>query len=386
MDDLKSRVDALSARLRLQTLITFGALAILVFSIGGADVIAKGLVEAPAWKVRTRKLDLSYVDRLVVSTDVDQAAFTLSRTNLIMDSTAGSESNIKLAEQPDAPANPVAGMLWYESDLKKLKYYDGSNWIESGAESDSWRLEYTSATTITLRGLGSSGGSISINGVNYTFASNPVLTAAAGAGTFRVYAYWNGTSVALERSTTTATTEVYGNYATKTGDATRRFVGLVQSVGAGSWQADLIRSVKNELGYVWQTSYSGGTFIATNSTTMVDIDATNVSRYGLFFANEKVEMWLSGSCSTLNAISDVHGTIGVMFDGADLPSGWVPMAGEVTNQITVTFHGTSRNVVVVSSAGYKQVKGRFKKISSATNIRLNANPDSPVCIGFAVHR
>lgn len=123
IEDLKRDVAELRARIRLMTLSLFGALAVAVMAGGGADAVAKTLVEAPAWKVSTRNLaGTQTLERLVVTTDADVARVQIQNANL------------ELASQPTQPSN-VPGLLWYDSTTPsagKLKFYNGTSWVEGG--------------------------------------------------------------------------------------------------------------------------------------------------------------------------------------------------------------------------------------------------------------
>jgi hypothetical protein len=174
MDDLRYQVEAMRRRLRLQTLMSVGVLIILMFAMGGADTVARTLVESDAWKVRTKKADLTtYLDRLVVTTDVDRTKVKLANGNLQLE-LQNALPNLTAGEE---------GTIGYDSTLKKMKYWNGTAWVDasgsgggggSGAE-ETWRLEYYSINSIFLATLGNGGGTISINGTSYSYSTSPSL-------------------------------------------------------------------------------------------------------------------------------------------------------------------------------------------------------------------
>lgn len=119
MSDSIGEILTLRRRMRLESIFALGILCILAMSSGGADAIATALVtEADAWKIRTKKVDGSLQDRLVVTTDVDVAKIRVV------------EANVELAQQGSQPATTTAGALWYDSSIGRLKYRNSSAWVE----------------------------------------------------------------------------------------------------------------------------------------------------------------------------------------------------------------------------------------------------------------
>jgi len=373
MNDLSRQIQDLRLRLRLQMLLLVGVLTVGLFTFGGADVVARVLIESDAWKIRTNNAALSLTDRLIVTTDVDTARIKVVN------------ANIELAQQATMPATTTAGALWYDNSSGKLKYRNGSGWVEVGGSADTWRLEYTNATTLTLRGIANGGGSIEINGTTFSFASNPTLTAPTGTSLFWIYAYSNSGTVTLEASATAPTVAEYGVYGTKTGDATRRFVGMAYTTSS-QFTADMIRSVKNENGYSQLIQYSRTTpteYYQTNSTTFTDIDAANVTMAGLFFAKERINTWLTAStwCET-NSWTWRPITVVVNFDGVD-GTGGVGAAGDRGGSYAeMTSAAHSKSYFSVSAAGRKVLKGRFKSVSGYYGF-ITVRPDyAPITLGF----
>lgn len=57
--------------------------------------------------------------------------------------------NAKVHSAASAPSSPVAGQLWYDTTVNKLKFYNGSNWIETAGTSSSPIVAQTSAPSST---------------------------------------------------------------------------------------------------------------------------------------------------------------------------------------------------------------------------------------------
>jgi hypothetical protein len=104
-------------------LVLAGVIGALAITAGGGEVVARVLVESDAWKVRTKKADLAtYADRIVVTTDVDNA-----RVKIL-------NANIELARQTTLPtAGILEGTLGYDSTAHLLKYFNGTGWVSSGS-------------------------------------------------------------------------------------------------------------------------------------------------------------------------------------------------------------------------------------------------------------
>lgn len=162
MDAIQQQIHDLRLRLRLQTLVSFGALVVLAMAAGGADVVAKTLVEADAWKVSTKRLNGTVADRLVVTTDVDKARIKIL------------EGNLELAKQSGEPfaASTAEGTLWYDDAANALKFSNGSAWVGPGGAPPAGaspsgvfgRLEITGTTSTTLNFKQYMGDFVDVNG------------------------------------------------------------------------------------------------------------------------------------------------------------------------------------------------------------------------------
>src|SRR5687767_10152753 len=104
LEDLSREVMALKARVRLTTLSFLGALVIAVMAGGGADAVARTLVEPDAWKISTKRVNGTTADRLFVTSDIDIARIRLA------------ESRLQLASEATlSTVGVTAGTLGYDS-------------------------------------------------------------------------------------------------------------------------------------------------------------------------------------------------------------------------------------------------------------------------------
>ncbi len=315
MNDLESRFEVLRRRLRFQSAISVGVLVILMFAMGGADTVARALIDVPVRKAL-------------------------------------------------APA--VTGTT------------------------ETWRLEYTSSSQITLRGIGNGSGVIEIGGVFESFTASPTLGAQSPVSTlYYIYAFMNGTTVTLEASTTQPTLAQYGVYATKgNGEYSKRFVGMAYTTVSGTYTPDMVRSALNEQGYAWKKKYAPATAVEpfTSSTTWVDLDS-NVRRDGLFFDGERVEVWTM----VMNYVAPNWTTrecrLGVSFDAVaidDSESGVTINRG--LNSYALPFSvQRAEAYVTTSGAGGKLLKAIHRGTSGgASDFYISSS--YPASIGFEVIR
>lgn len=376
MDRVHAELAALKRRMRLQTLAFFGVLAVCATAMGGADAVARAAVgvfaETDAWTIKTLDGGSTLKPRIVVTTGTDPARVKFQN------------AHVELSATGTAPSNPAAGALWFDDTfgVKRLKFYDGSTWIGTAPiDPDAWRLVFSASTSLTLKGIGQGGGTININGAVASYTSDPVLSnSGLSASTlYRIYAYLNSGTVTLEASTTTSTADEYGVYSYKTGDSSRRFVGLAYTNTGAQFTVDMVRSARNEPGYSVLKHYqpAGAAYPQTGSTSWVDIDATNLSVYGLFFANEKVVTWMDVNGHPYDNNVTRLNYVTISFDGTDLADA---QRGNHLNRGTAYADPTSvlkpLTYVSVGSSGRKLMKGRFKTYSGyyAFLVISNANP------------
>ncbi len=391
MENFRNEVDGLRRRLRLQTLMSVGVLVILMFAMGGADTVARTLVEAPAWKVLTKNGSGLPTERLVITTDVNTA-----RIQVI-------NANIELAQQNPLPASGVTeGTIGYDVLAHKLKFHNGSGWVEAGAggggggittEIDTWRLEWWMTNYVLLKGIGEGGlGKITVNGAQLNIPAGGVaLSAPQVANTlYYVYAYSNAGTAALELSSSVAPTLAqYGAYSNKTNDPSRRFVGMAWMGPSLLFSADMVRSVKNEQGYAFRKKHAPASAVEpfTSSTSWVDLDA-NVAFNGLFFDGERVNIWTMA----MNYVSPNWTTrecrLGLHFGGFnidDSESGVTINRGLNSYSLPFSVQRAESYVTVTGGAGVKLIKALHRGTSGgASDFYISSS--YPASIGFAVMR
>ena len=131
----------------------------------------------------------------------------------------------------DAPSTIDQQTNLLASFIAQLR--DGANFTAGaissiGAPQTSVELVYASTTSVTLQGSG--GGYLWINGTNYSVGAG--VTKSLGTLTtttvYNVYAFWTGSVIDLEFSTTAYTANANG-IPQKNGDATRTLVGRIRT-------------------------------------------------------------------------------------------------------------------------------------------------------------
>lgn len=269
--------------------------------------------------------------------------------------------------KPPLRPRPLEQKLAPEFPLLPLRAAGGVIGEPRVTELDTWRLEFTSATSLTLVATGDGGGIITINGDLVNFTSNPTLSnSGLSASTlYRIYAFKSGTTVALEASTTAADKEFYGSYGEKSGDATRRIVGLIFTNASSQFTSDMVRSNENELGYA-QSKNITATAVTTTSTSYVDI-SSEFSMFGLFWNQDLVHTW-GNVLNALTTANTTRLTVAAMnFDGSDILSGEVGAAISNSNQgEVIRAHLHPIGYARATSSGRKEVKARFRTASTFT--------------------
>lgn len=199
--------------------------------------------------------------------------------------------------------------------------FTASNWVQTGAASSTWgtitgkpaevRLKFVNTTTIRLDGIKS--GKMSIGGVDRIVpATGPTLpaTGLTTATLYYIYAYWTGTAVALEASTTTHVTHTDGTEV-KSGDPTRALVGMAMPVTGALWsfsaKAYLVRSYYNRAPIATTVQF-GGTYGGMVSTSVIELAGGAEQIRFLAWDDEGALVVLSGqvSNSTANTVTYVQ--------------------------------------------------------------------------------
>ena len=148
----------------------------------------------------------------------------------------------------------------------------GSAVLEDG----NCRLAYISSTSVGLSPY--KGNALVINGVSQTIPASLTLSNSGLAATtlYWVYAWMNGATMTLEASTTGHTTDAFGRE-NKTGDTTRRFVGMVYTNSGGAFQdTPVLRGVWSYFNRRNIIAYAAGAGSGTTSSTYIQYPSTNV--------------------------------------------------------------------------------------------------------------
>jgi hypothetical protein len=197
-------------------------------------------------------------------------------------------------------------------------------------------------------------------------ASGPTLAATGlTAGTlYYIYAYWTGTAIALEASTTAyAVATAYGNYV-KSGDNTRTLVGMARPITGPAWvnttQQRFVRSWFNRVpldavySLAADRTTAAGPFVETNTADRVEF---------LLWADETISIFMS--CWFHNSAA-MTGYIAVALDGVFV-SGVAPFTSSGAADIggVVVSTGTS------PAEGYHYTTFFFGS-GNATNVTLYA--------------
>jgi len=305
-DQLERRLKGLQHRLRLQMLLTVGFITLTVFAFGGADVVARALVESDAWKVRTKKADLStVVDRLVVTTDVDNARIKVLN------------ANIELAQQATLPATGVTpGTIAYDSTAKALKFHNGTGWVASGGGGGGGVAGIVPGGRLAGGGLTLSYGRyssdfIEINGEQVQIS---LLSLSLSPGTFLIDANGNNTTAgmvigstyhiymsnslatAAPKSLRASAVDAFGGYLGTTGQAANwRQVGMVKLNASGQFEdSDARRFIFNYFNKLPRRLYVRPGYKDDNLATQVAVSNTvwfplgNYPDYRLEFLSESM--------------------------------------------------------------------------------------------------
>lgn len=157
------------------------------------------------------------------------------------------------------------------------------------------RLNSVSGSVIRLDPY--QGNKLTINGVARTIPTAGVSLTAAALTTstvYYIYAYWNGSTIVLEPSTTVPAVDATYGIKVKTGDATRTLVGQAYANSATTWLTNTATSVGvlswlNQLSAGLVNVVSGGT---TTSASFTNISAT--LGYFLTWTGNAISYTLSG--------------------------------------------------------------------------------------------
>lgn len=219
---------------------------------------------------------------------------------------------------------------------------DIANWelmftIELMDYNSQCRLDYVSDTQIKLSPY--KGSKIIINNSTYVIPSGGVTLANTGAAAntlYYIYAYMNGTTMALERSATAYTLDATTGIPYKTGDTTRALVGAVYTDSSSQFtDTDLRRGVSswfNRLSKFARTALTADFTSSAASTSVAALSTlfiawTDDTVHAILNANIKVNAgsattWLSSNPG--NAVSTRTVNSNTTYDTESLHLFFVP--------------------------------------------------------------
>lgn len=237
-----------------------------------------------------------------------------------------------------------------------------------GCPQTSVELVYASTTTVFLRGNG--GGYLWINGVNYSIGAGiiktlPTLTTLT---VYNVYAFWTGSAIDLEFSTT-AFVSTSNGITQKSGDATRTLVGRIRTnsttttydtgndSGVVSYWNRRRRAVTTSIQTNVNTGsitdvgvLTGPTFISWGDE-VTDLLSTAINGNSLNQAQNITTVYVNGAALSAGAYTSISGNTGI---GGSTPrissvvaSGYVTTAlfGRVNQGIGTWYPGSDMQAV-----------------------------------------
>jgi hypothetical protein len=228
----------------------------------------------------------------------------------------------------------------------------------SAAPTQQGRLQRDSATQISLQRYSGTVITLNISSV-CTDRAIPSSGPTLGTGglavdtTYFVYAFDNAGTVTLEASTTVYTTDTTCGFKQKTGDATRRLVGMLRTIDAGAGVVNFVNTTTQRFLLNWDNRQRLAldavftTNKTTTSITFVELD-TEIRISTLVWANDIVALAAVGSSSNSNGAGSQNSSA-ITEDGAvttlvsthfdtGVASGNIPMGMMINRVASEGFH------------------------------------------------
>jgi hypothetical protein len=200
------------------------------------------------------------------------------------------------------------------------------------------RLGLTNSTTLTLRPY--SGNQITVGGTLRTIPSAGVTLASTGlaaATLYYVYAYWTGSALALEASTTTHATDTSTGLEIKSGDATRTLVGMAYVATSATFTDTASqRLVANWFNRVDRGLGSAVASVSTSSASSMEL-STSYRVAFVSFSDARVNLVATGSHS--NSAAWVN-YFQIALDGTALGSSYTQTITSSGNPFPIGFTAT----------------------------------------------
>jgi hypothetical protein len=227
--------------------------------------------------------------------------------------------------------------------------FDSAYWVQTSVASTAWdsisgkpadvRLNFINATTIRLDGIKTN--KLSINGLDRAVpTTGPTLVPAGLAvGTlYYIYAYWTGSVVSIEASTTGHVTHTNG-IEVKAGDPSRTLVGMAYPFTGTVWSFSsrnyLVRSFYNRrsvgITSLHATSYGG---ITTTTLAQPGGGPENINFLAWDDESAMVSCPTNVFNNTPNALVNLQARITTPGIGVDVTGTMVSSASSVSNSIT----------------------------------------------------
>ncbi len=178
--------------------------------------------------------------------------------------------------------------------------------------------------TTNLSLLPFKGNRLTINSLIEQVPDAGVTLSASGAASstlYYIYAYMSAGTMTLERSATVYVAQANTGVLIKTGDATRTFVGLAYTTGAGAWANTVtqrfVRSYFNDPGYSLGNNFTAartsasGTYVEVNSEIRVE---------AVVWSDETFDLTIDGVVSHNTDASTITTSIGI--DGTTAEDAW----------------------------------------------------------------
>lgn len=211
------------------------------------------------------------------------------------------------------PASPSIGQIYSSNGARFI--WDGTKWKAVALDTQTvigGQVQLTLVSASTLRLVPFNGFRILIGGQERQIPLAGIDLVASGltpGGIYFIYAYWTGSAVALELSTTSYSRDAGSGIMVKTGDASRTLVGMSRAQTAAEWGAQ--SSGNGGVGYYLTRSWYNdpGIYAGAGRPSQADIATTAVTTlnnnvYVLPWPNEVVTVRLITPVNEVSSITN----------------------------------------------------------------------------------
>lgn len=302
-------------------------------SVSGSPVTAAGTLAVtfaagysiPATSSQTN-WDTAYTDRLKWDGGSTGLTASTGRTSLGLGTAAvlnvpasgdaasgevvkGSDTRLTDSRAPTSHTHPLSDLTQSSATTGQVPVWNGSGWaasslLMSGAILGGG-LVWNSSTSVSVLPFAAH-----IESTGLFLCSSSTLTLSSlslsSSTKYYIYAYSNSGTPAIELSTTAPASPYSGTACSKTGDTSRRYLGMVLTDGSGNVRPFIHSTTSGD--YLWRIPTSGGTTFTQVLTNGAATTATAVSCSGVVAPNTKtikirltattVSSWFSGGDDT----------------------------------------------------------------------------------------